>query len=222
MPPILLPPKSKNLIGCQEAGYLLPYCVGIVMDKETQPYLARLYASIKYRKKIWGRTRRITVEDIEQFAELWKNTLLRLNLSHTREAIDEADYKIDELFQQFFLMPLKQVREFHTALLQILKDDEKVPFYLWKTVESWGLQPMSEAQEVEGWLLQTQMAKSLAEVLEPKLSPQLKEALINSLKWRGAETLETIKQAISKGHEPKLKGKESCLFLEIDGKEIML
>jgi len=54
------------------------------------------------------------------------------------------------------------------------------------------------------------------------LKPQLKQALADSLKWKSPEVLEKIRRVVSAGSSPSLRGRESCLFLEVGGKEYML
>jgi len=78
------------------------------------------------------------------------------------------------------------------------------------------------SQETEAKMLQAEMAVELANMLEPALQPQLKQALADSLKWKPPEVLEKIRGAVSTGNRPSLRGRESCLFLEVGGNEFML
>jgi hypothetical protein len=169
-----------------------------------------------------SRKRRKPVENLREFANQWKEVLVKLSLSHTRESVDQADYRMDDLFTGLYAMPVKQVREFYDLLLAELKSDESVPYFIWKTVEHWKEQAVGVSQDVEAKMLQAELAGELAAVLEPILSPQLKEALTESLKWKSAETLTKVRSAVQAGEKPKLRGRESCLFLEVAGTEIML
>ena len=40
--------------------------------------------------------------------------------------------------------------------------------------------------------------------------------MTGALKWRSPEKLKEVEAALDAGHKPRVKGKESCLFMEID------
>ena len=162
------------------------------------------------------------MDDLRGFAKQWKEVMVKLTMSHTKEGIDQADYKMDDLFNGLIAMPVKQVREFYDLLLSELKSDKNVPYFIWKTVETWKETAVGVSQETEAKMLQAEMAGELANMLEPALQPQLKQALADSLKWKSSEVLEKIRGAVSTGNRPSLRGRESCLFLEVGGNEFML
>ncbi len=168
------------------------------------------------------RKRRKPVDNLKDFAEQWKEVLVKLTMSHTKEGIDQADYKMDDLFNGLIAMPVEQVRGFYDLLLVELKSDENVPYFIWKTIEAWKEKAVGVSQETEAKMLQAELAGELANILEPDLKPQLKQALADSLKWKSPEVLEKIRGAVSTGSRPSLRGRESCLFLEVGGEEFML
>ena len=168
------------------------------------------------------RERRKPVDNLSDFAARWKEVLVKLTMSHTKEGIDRADYKMDDLFNGLIAMPVKQVREFYDLLLAELKSDENVPYFIWKTIETWKETAVGVSQETEAKMLQAELAGELANMLEPDLKPQLKQALADSLKWKSPEVLEKIHGVVSTGSRPSLRGRESCLFLEVGGEEFML
>lgn len=168
------------------------------------------------------RERRKLVDNLSDFAAQWKEVLVKLTMSHTKEGIDQADYKMDDLFNGLIAMPVKQVRKFYDLLLAELKSDENVPYFIWKTIETWKETAVGVSQETEAKMLQAELAGELANILEPDLKPQLKQALADSLKWKSPEVLEKIRGVVNAGSRPSLRGRESCLFLEVDGKEYML
>ena len=47
-------------------------------------------------------------------------------------------------------------------------------------------------------------------------------SMIGALQWRNPEKLEEIDAKLEAGHKPRVRGKESCLFMEVDGVEVML
>lgn len=168
------------------------------------------------------RKRRKPVDNLMDFAKQWKEVLVKLTMSHTKEGIDQADYKMDDLFNGLIAMPVKQVRGFYDLLLAELKSDENVPYFIWKTIEAWKEKAVGVSQETEAKMLQAELAGELANILEPDLKPQLKQALADSLKWKSPEVLEKIRGVVSTGNRPSLRGRESCLFLEVGGEEFML
>jgi hypothetical protein len=169
-----------------------------------------------------SRKRRKPVDDLRGLAKQWKEIMVKLTMSHTKEGIDQADYKMEDLFNGLIAMPVKQVREFYDLLISELKSDENVPYFIWKTVETWKEMAVGVSQETEAKMLQAEMAGELANMLEPALQSQLKQALADSLKWKPPEVLEKIRGAVSTGNRPSLRGRESCLFLEVGGNEFML
>ena len=206
----------------KETVSLVPFLVELFRIHFVDEKAKKLAVALTQETCHPSRKRRKSMENLSEFARQWKDVLVKLSISHTREGIDQADYRTDDLFTGLYAMPVKQVREFYDLLLTELKSDESVPYFIWKTVEHWKEQAVGTSQDVEAKMLQAELAGELATVLEPILSPQLKEALADSLKWKSAETLTKARSAVDAGEKPKLKGRESCLFLEVTGMEIML
>lgn len=206
----------------KETVSLVPLLVEIFRVHLLDEKARKLAVALTYETSHPSRKRRKAMENLSEFAKQWKDVLVKLSISHTREGIDQANYRTEDLFTGLYAMPVKQVREFYDLLVSELKSDESVPYFIWKTVEHWREQAVGMSQDVEAKMLQADLAGELAAVLEPILSPQLKEALEDSLKWKSAETLTKVRSAVKEGEKPKLKGRESCLFLEVAGTEIML
>jgi hypothetical protein len=206
----------------KEAVMTVPTVVGLWRAVSLHKKVEDLAVTLTLETRHPSRKRRKPMENLNEFARQWKDVLLKLSLSHTKEGIDQADYRMEDLFAGLLAMPVKQVRQFYDLLLSELKSDESVPYFIWKTVEHWKEKAVGVSQDVEANMLQSELATDLAAILEPVLSPQLKEALAGSLKWKPGEVLEKIKAAVEAGEKPKLRGRESCLFLEIGKSEIML
>ena len=49
------------------------------------------------------------------------------------------------------------------------------------------------------------------------MSEELVAAIAGALQWRHPAALERVKEGLAKGGRPRIKGRESCLFLEIEG-----
>jgi hypothetical protein len=206
----------------KEAVMTVPTVVGLWRVVSLHKKVENLAVTLTQETCHPSRKRRKPMANLNEFARQWKDVLVKLSLSHTKEGIDQADYRMEDLFTGLLAMPVKQVRQFYDLLLSELKSDESVPYFIWKTVEHWKEKAVGVSQDVEANMLQSELAADLAAVLEPVLSPQLREALAGSLKWKPGEVLEKIKVAVEAGEKPKLKGRESCLFLEVGKSEIML
>jgi uncharacterized protein (DUF2267 family) len=206
----------------KEAVRLTPVVVQLMRHHIQNDQAHKLGCHLTYQTCHPTRKRRKLVDNLGEFARQWKEVMVKLATSHSKEGIDQADYKMDDLFNGLIAMPVKQVREFYDLLLSELKSDEHVPYFIWKTVETWKETAVGVSQETEAKMLQAEMAGELANMLEPALQPQLKQALADSLKWKSSEVLEKIRGAVSTGSKPSLRGRESCLFLEVGGNEFML
>jgi len=63
--------------------------------------------------------------------------------------------------------------------------------------------------------LKNKLAGEIAELVEEDIKDQIPQAIKRALRWRDPATLEAIKDKIESGTaKPKLRGRESCLFLE--------
>ena len=206
----------------KEAVRLTPMVVQIMRPHIQNDRAHKLGCHLTYQTCHPTRKRRKLVDNLRDFARQWKEVLVKLTMSHTKEGIDQADYKMDDLFNGLIAMPVKQVREFYDLLLVELKNDENVPYFIWKTIEAWKEKAVGVSQKTEAKMLQAELAGELANMLEPDLKPQLKQALADSLKWKSPEVLEKIRGVVSTGSRPSLRGRESCLFLEVGGEEFML
>lgn len=181
-----------------------------------------LGVSLMYETLHPSRKRRQRVENLDAFAEQWKGVLLALGTAHTKEQLDAADYHTEDLFKGVLSMPVEQVRKFFDLLLEKLKTDGRVPYYIWCCLEKWKEKAAGVAQDVEARVLQAELAGELAGLLEPALSAQLRQSLQESLKWKSADVLGRIKAAVEGGQEVRMTGRESCLFLEFGGERVML
>jgi hypothetical protein len=62
----------------------------------------------------------------------------------------------------------------------------------------------------------------VADAVEKNLDRgQLVEAIAGALQWRSGERLEAVKQRLDAGEKPRIRGRESCLFLEA-GEEVVV
>ena len=118
--------------------------------------------------------------------------------------------------------PVKQLRAFYAALVDALKADQTIPMFVWTTFESWGEAILKKAPDGEVVELKKNIATRVADMVEKDVHADLKEALVGALQWRSPAQLEKIESGLKSGATPRLRGKESCLFLVVpcpDGTE---
>lgn len=168
-----------------------------------------------------GRRRRIPV-DIPAMVEKWKRVVVGLVTAHDKDEADRYEAGVDECLVPILTAPIKQVREFAGALLEALKSDPSVPFLVWRAYEVW-VQEINASPDGEMIELKTVIAREIAQMVESDVKAQLGDALVRALEWRSAEKLAEVKQVVADekaaGRPVRLRGRESCLFLEAGGSE---
>lgn len=164
-----------------------------------------------------------TPMDVDGLVAKWQVVITGLAVAHDKDEADRYEAAIEDCLTPILAAPIKQVREFYPKLLKALKADPKVPFLVWRGYEIWVDQVLSKAVDEDIKQLKTALAKEITEMVEQDVKDQIPEALMRALQWRNAETLEKVKEAVieekAAGRKPRLKGRESCLFLEIGGTE---
>ena len=153
--------------------------------------------------------------DVNKMVEKWVPVITQLAQAHDKDEFDEAEAQIDTLLTPILSAPVKQLREFYAKLLERLKSDTKIPMLIWMGFEVWGKVMVSDAPDEGVKKLKTKLAQDIADLVEEDVRPQIPEAIARALRWRSPEQLENIKERLEAGHKPKLKGRESCLFLEV-------
>ena len=114
------------------------------------------------------------------------------------------------------------LREFWSTLERTLKEDTRVPFFVWRMFEVYGKVAVEGATDQAIIALKTALAREIAELVEHDVQPDIVEALTGALQWRDPETLEQVRDAVKAGERPRIRGKESCLFRGAGGHEVML
>ena len=168
---------------------------------------------IHYGTISWSRKRRIPVDVPKMIAD-WTEVVLILATAHEKDEIDKAEFKMDELLSPLLTAPVAQLREFHNGLTESLRTNPKVPFFLWSTFNAWGKEVLDKCEaKPELKRLRKKLAGEIAEMVDEDVKPDIVEAIKGALMWRDPETLKEIKADLQAGAKPKLKGRESCLFL---------
>lgn len=168
-----------------------------------------------------GRKRRTPV-DVDELVKKWHVTLVGLAMAHDKDGVDHYEAAVEECLTPILTSPIKQLREFGPKLLAALKADPAVPYLIWRAYEVW-VEQMQEAPDEVITVLKKDLAADIVRMVEEDAKAQLPDAMIHALMWRSPEKLEEVKQVVAEekaaGRKTRLKGRESCLFLEAGGTE---
>jgi hypothetical protein len=177
------------------------------------------YADWRVRDGCRGGGRKTTM-DVDEMVTVWADVLVGLSTAHAQQDHTNADHLTDVLLGPLLTAPVAQLRQFAERLGDRLEADERVPFMVWMGFKRVVLPMFASRPPGEVVALKTALAKEVAELAERGLDRgQLVAAIAGALQWRGAETLTKVKDALESGHTPKLEGRESCLFLTVEGVE---
>lgn len=191
--------------------------------------LGKLFIPLCYGMKHSARTRRKPV-NVDEHVEKWFTAIRGLVLSHTREELQKHDFGLDEILRPMLRAPLKQLKELYAKLLQKMKEDPEIPYFVWTSLETYGESFLVGAPDDGVVKLKAGLARQIARMVEADVEPQLSTAIVNALKWRDPENLEELRDVLkteqgkpaSKRQKASLVGRQSCLFLKVGKKEIML
>ena len=174
-----------------------------------------------YSVKHPSRRRRVKMKVAEMVAK-WKETVVRLAVAHDKEEADRVEASIEELLTPLLSAPCKDIRQFAALLAAELMNDPKVPYLVWKAFLVWKDQ-MDAAPDQEVKELKEGLAREIVEMVEKDAKEQLPDAMVRALMWRSPERLEEVKAVVAEeqaaGRGVRLRGRESCLFLEAGGTE---
>ena len=169
-----------------------------------------------------GHKRRIKM-DVDAMVEKWKVTVVGLVVAHNKDEADRYEASIEDCLTPILSAPIKQVREFAPKLVTALKSDQRVPFIVWRAYETWVENVIAKSSDEGVKELKTALAREIVNLVEEDCKNQLPEAMVRALQWRSPETLEKFKDVVkveqAKGNKVRLRGRESCTFLECGGTE---
>jgi hypothetical protein len=165
------------------------------------------------------RNKRKTPVNIDQTVDKWMPVLRGLALAHDKDEEDRFEAQVNECLSPLLAAPRKQVVEFYNKLLAAMKTDKDVPYLVWRTFEIWGEHFVIKAPDEGIKRLKRKLAAEIVDLVEADVKVDFRDAMIRALMWRDPETLEEVKEAViegkAQGRKPRLKGKESCLFLTV-------
>ena len=167
-----------------------------------------------YACEVTSGRRKIPVDVPKLIAE-WKAVIVTLCTAHDKDAIDKAEFQMDELLKPMLTAPVAQIREFYAGLLTALSDDQAVPFFIWSIFKGWGELVLEKVDEKSPpKRLKKKLAEEVAKMAITKQTRKdMVDALVGALMWRSPEALKEIKEDLEAGVKPRVKGRESCIFL---------
>lgn len=159
---------------------------------------------------------------IAEMVTKWKAAVVQLAVAHDKDEADRVEASMEELLTPLLAAPCAEIRQFAALLLAELKNDKAVPYLVWKAFEVWQLQ-IEKAPDEDIKELKQDLAKEIVALVEQDAKEQLPDAMIRALMWRSPEKLEEVKQVVAEekqaGRKVRLKGRQSCLFLEAGGSD---
>lgn len=170
---------------------------------------------LRYAKVFGMSTKKRTPMDIPKMVAGWVEAVVGMSTAHDKDQFDAHDARADELMGPLLAAPVKQIREFYEALRQAMRSDERVPMVVWMGFEAWGEVVVKDAPDEGIKRLKNKLAGEIADLVEGDIRDQIPEAVKRALRWRDPETLEAVKERLESGEKPKLRGRQSCLFLEL-------
>jgi hypothetical protein len=162
-----------------------------------------------------GRRRR-TPMDIDAMIDKWIPIIQGLATAHDKASVDRCEFDSEEHLLPLTSAPVKQLREFYKRLCDRLEADPSIPFFVWRTFRTWGDVILEKLPDGGVKKLRGDLAKRVADLVEQQIQPDLNAALVGALQWRDAENLQKIAAAVEGGAKPRMRGRESCLFLEVE------
>jgi hypothetical protein len=176
------------------------------------------YSDEHYRT---GRRKKVPIK-VDEFVKLWLDTIVGLCTAHDKDAVDRYEVQVEECLKPMLRAPVKQLREFGPKLLAALKEDQRVPYLVWVAYEVWIAQ-MKDAPDEDIKELKADLAKQVVDLVIEDARRDLPHAMVLALQWRSPEKLQKTKEVVEReraaGRPARVRGRESCLFLEVGGTE---
>jgi hypothetical protein len=191
------------------------------MPKGMERYRGMLLC-IWYTCTICHSHKRRTLMDVPSMVDGWHRAIKAMATGHDKDTVDHGEFAMEELMGPLLTAPVRQLRQFWTALEAALKADPAIPFIIWRLFEGYGTIVVKPAKDQAIIELKTALAREVAQLVEQEVQPDIMEAIVAALKWRDPETLEAIRNEVKRGTNPRLKGGESCLFLVVGEHKVML
>lgn len=159
------------------------------------------------------------IMNVQEMVDKWIGAIVGMCLAHDKDSYDAHDAKADELLTPLLKAPVAQIREFYYAMIAKMQKDPRVPFLVQISFEAWGEVVVKNAPDEKIKRLKRKLAAEITALVAQPAKDQLPEAIRRALCWRDEETLQEVKAALKSGAKPKMVGRQSCLFLEMQHKK---
>jgi hypothetical protein len=158
---------------------------------------------------------RVCNVDVDVLVVKWIPVIRGLSAGHDKTEVDRCEFESQELLAPLLTAPVEQMREFFDKLCTALRTDPTIPMFVHVMFDAYHEAVVKPAPDQAVKELKTALATEIAEMVERDVVPDIKSALIGALQWRPTEVLEKVKEAVQSGAKPRLRGRESCLFLVV-------
>jgi hypothetical protein len=167
--------------------------------------------------------RKRKIMDVQKMVDTWLPLIRQLATAHDVDDKDAASSQLDEYLMPVISSPVTQIREFYRELVVRMKEDKTIPWAVWRMFEFWGENVLDKITQETELKLKTELATKIAERSMAVIPREdWIRSMVGALQWRDPGKLKEIDEKLDAGHTPRVKGKESCLFLEVDGAQVML
>ena len=190
----------------------------VIIRQELGPYVSLLAYGCENPSR-----RRRTKMDVDKMVETWLPLVKQLATAHDVDEKDAASSALDEHLLPVIAVPVGQIRKFYRKLVVAMKADPAMPWAVWRLFEFWGTNVLDKITREEEAGLKRELATKIAErSMQQVRREDWVNAMAGALEWRSPEKLAEIDDKLASGHKPRVRGKESCLFLDVGGSEVML
>ncbi len=212
-----------EILGAYELGrHFLEYKNSIAGLPSPTKHLTKLGVLMWYGTTMVKTRKKRTCMDVNAMANKWRDLIVDLTMAHDKDEADKAEASVESHLTPILAAPVKQLRAFAPRLLELLKADQRIPYIVWRAYEVWAKQ-METAPDEDVKELKTDLAGEIVRMVEEDAKSQLPDAMIRALMWRSPARLEEVKKVVAEekaaGRPVRLRGRESCLFLEAGGTE---
>lgn len=160
--------------------------------------------------------------NVDVLLESWQRLVVGLATAHSKDEADRFEAAVEECLNPILAAPVSQIRTFAFALAARLEADPKVPYLVHRSFSAW-VEMMKDAPDEEVKELKTALAREIVDMVEDDARRDLPTAMVRALQWRNSDDLEKVKGVVASekaaGRSVRLRGRESCLFLEAGGTE---
>lgn len=194
-----------------------------ICDGSAAFHLSQLGCLVHYadQNNKGSRKRRVRM-NVDVLLESWQRLVVGLATAHSKDEADRFEAAVEECLNPILAAPVSQIRTFAFALAARLEADPKVPYLVHRSFSAW-VEMMKDAPDEEVKELKTALAREIVDMVEDDARRDLPTAMVRALQWRNSDDLEKVKGVVASekaaGRSVRLRGRESCLFLEAGGTE---